>query len=149
MTGTDDATAVSTSRRDMARSASICAQSSGGNDAGSAMSESQYWMTSSGPRPARADSCHPSGRLPIERTRPRTRCTYDLEVGGYSAGLEPADVDVRASKDGCNAGQHLLDHFKGRRQLWVQPRGDIFLTRRRVWRRGSTSAVGLIHILAP
>jgi hypothetical protein len=78
MTGADAATAVSTSRRDMVTSASICARTSGGNDAaGRAMSENQYWMTSSGPTPARTDSCHPSGRLPIERTRPRMRCTYD------------------------------------------------------------------------
>jgi hypothetical protein len=34
-------------------------------------------MTSAGPSPARADSCQPSGRLPSERTRRRTRSTFD------------------------------------------------------------------------
>jgi len=59
------------------RDAPSRARTSGGNDGRRAISDLQYWMASSGPRPARADSCHPSGRLPIERTRPRTRCTYD------------------------------------------------------------------------
>jgi len=29
-----------------------------------------------------------------------------------------------------NAGQHLLDHFKGRGQLWVEPRGVVRVTGR-------------------
>ena len=41
------------------------------------MRVSQYWITSSGLTPARADSCQPSGCLPSERTRPRSRRTYD------------------------------------------------------------------------
>src|SRR5262249_61183293 len=42
----------------------------------------------------------------------------------------PADVDVRASEDRRNAGQHLLDHLKGRGQLWVEPRGVVRVTGR-------------------
>jgi hypothetical protein len=39
-------------------------------------------------------------------------------------------VDVRASEDGRNADQHLLHHFKGRGQLWVEPRGVVRVTGR-------------------
>jgi hypothetical protein len=46
---------------------------------------------------------------------------------GHPAGLVLADVDVRAAEDGGNAGQYLLGHFKGRRQLRVEPHGSPFV----------------------
>src|SRR5215467_10302084 len=48
----------------------------------------------------------------------------------HPAGLVPADVDVRASEDSHNASQQLLNHFKGRGQLWVEPRGAECVTGR-------------------
>src|SRR5262249_22102367 len=51
-----------------------------------------------------------------------------VQVVGHPVGLVTADVDVRAREDRRNAGQHLLDQLEGRGQLWVEPRGVVFVT---------------------
>jgi hypothetical protein len=54
-----------------------------------------------------------------------------VEVVRHPAGLVPADMDVWASEDGRNAGQHLIEHFcKCRGQFRVKPRGVMLVTGR-------------------
>ena len=86
------------------------------------MPVSQYWMTSSGPRPARADSCQPTGRLPSDADQaaqpPDVRRVHLVR---HPAGLVRADVQVRAREDRGHPGQDLLHHLEGRGQLRVEP----------------------------